>query len=161
MIHCQIPQMPPLNPVKRALEILALSHKNITSIPEGYFFGFSRLNNLDLAHKALSSVSQLYSLYATLGILYLDSNRLQNCPAGVYNTTFTVLNSLYLSLNSITECGKDLLNSYRGLHLVMLEASSILRIDNFRSLHRLPRLTVSDFSLSNYNEISTSKNLLM
>ena len=153
--------MLPLNPIKRALGSLALSHNNITSILEGYFFSFSRLNNLDLAHKALSSVSQLYSLYATLGILYLDSNRLQNFPAGVYNTTFTFLNSLYLSFNSITECRKDLLNSYRGLHLVMLEASSISRIDYLRSLHRLPKLTVSDFSLSNYNEISTSKNLLM
>ena len=159
--YCQIPQMPPLNPVERALVSLALSHNKITSIPEGYFIGFPRLIYLDLAHNSLSSVWQLYPLYATLRTLYLDSNRLQTFPTCLYNATFTALNRLYLSFNKITECKKDMLNYIKSLFVVTLQANSISQIEDLRSLHRLRRLTVSDCSLSSYNEISNSNNHMM
>ena len=71
---CQIPKMPPINPVKRTLIELMLSHNILTSIPEEYFYGFTELWTLDLPCNAFTANTQLHLLSFTLYNLYLDSN---------------------------------------------------------------------------------------
>ena len=144
MTYCQIFEMPPLNPVKSDLSRLALSHNKIASIPDGYFVGFLSLRYLDLSYNSLSSVSQVHQLSATLEYLFLDSNKLQNVPTIAHNATYSTLYRLYLPYNNITKFSKDVLNLFRTLSMIHLEANSISQIEDLRSLHRLARLTVSN-----------------
>ena len=152
LTHCQILQMPPLNPVKRVLKRLTLSQNKIMLIPDGYFYGFVRLRSLNLAHNSLSSVSQLHPLSATLRFLYLYSNKLQYFPTSDHNTTYTALYRLHLSYNNITEFTKDTLHNFPALSMIQLEVNLISHIEDLRGLRRLARLTVRDVLLWSYNE---------
>ena len=145
MTHCQILQMPPLNPVKRTLRSIVLANNKITTIPMLYFYGFGRLNYLDLSHNSLTSISQLYALSATLETLFLDTNRLKNFPATFNNTVYTVLSELSMQDNELTKCRKDVLHLFPSLKKLNIMANSISHVEDLRSLRRLVRLMVSAF----------------
>ena len=146
MRFCEISEMPPLNPVKRTLSRITLTHNRIMSIAADYFFGFANLRYLELSHNCLMSVSQLHPLSATLEHLYLDSNRLQHFPTSVHNVTYTLLLTLSLSGNNLIEFTKDVLGNLQNLGRLNLRTNSISRVEDLRSIHRLGRLTVSDFA---------------
>ena len=147
--HCEIPEMPPLKPVKRILITARLSHNRITSIPGKYFIGFLKLSTLDLSFNLLRSVSQLHPLSDTIEQLYLDSNRLADFPTNVHNSTYTVLVTLHLQKNCLTAFRKNMLNSFPSLRKLHLMENSISHVEDLRSIHRLATLTVRNFSMWN------------
>ena len=142
--HCEIREMPPLNPVKHTLKAMRLLQNQITSIPHGYFFGFPKLHTLDMSSNFLRSVSQIYSLSATVRYLIFGSNRLEDFPAIDHNVTYTVLSALYLSNNKLTEFKENMLKRFPRLHYITLMMNPITRVDDLRGICRLVRLTVSD-----------------
>ena len=145
--------MPPLNPVKHTLKAMRLLQNQITSIPDRYFFGFLKLHIVDLSFNFLRSVSQIYSLSATLRFMYFDSNRLEDFPASDHNVTYTVLSTLYLANNKLTEFRENMLKMYPNLRYINLMVNSITWVDDLRGVCRLVRLTVSDLPWWVHHEI--------
>ena len=135
--------MSPLNPVKRTLIELRLSHNIITSIPEEYFYGFTKLWTLDLSCNAFTAISQLHLLSATLYNLYLDSIRIQYLPTSFQNATYAAMYSLSFRHNNLSECRKDVLENFPNLATLNLMGNAISYVEDLRNVSRLQRLTVS------------------
>ena len=149
MRRCEISEMPPLNPVKRTLISVRLSHNRIKSIPGEYFIGFLKLSTLDLSFNLLQSISQLHPLSDTLEQLYLDSNKLEDFPSNVHNITYTVLVILHLPQNYLSAFRKTMLKSFPSLRTLHLMKNFISYVEDLSNIHRLATLTVSKFLMWN------------
>ena len=152
MRRCEISEMPPLNPVKRTLISVRLSHNRIKSIPGEYFIGFLKLSTLDLSFNLLQSISQLHPLSDTLEQLYLDSNKLEDFPSNVHNITYTVLVILHLPQNYLSAFRKTMLKSFPSLRTLHLSITRmpihLFEEQAFRGLTSLHKLNMRRCEIS-------------
>ena len=130
IMNCQLTQMPSLDPIKKSIILLNLTHNNISHIPGKYFEGFAHFKHLIIRSNYLTEIPNIQSLNCTLIEFDLGDNKITTLPDSFTDHVFKLLKHLDLWSNLLTQFDMQWLANLPALHTLDIARNPLTAVPN-------------------------------